>query len=290
MATWSPVDLHLHTSASDGSLTPAELVALALERGLRVIAITDHDSTEGVDAALAAARGSGLEVIPGVEINTDVPTGEVHVLGYFLDHHDPVLRDRLACQRLGRLDRGLAMVQRLRELGLDVSWQRVQEIAGAAGGGAVGRPHVAQALVERGHVATVKEAFDRYIGNQGPAYVPRAKLTPEHAVRMICDAGGLAVLAHPAERPSWPAATPYIPSLVEAGLVGLECYYAGYTPPEVASLLSLARSYNLVPTGGSDFHGPLVTPDAPLGGTPVPLSVVDELRARKDRLAPRPAE
>ena len=279
MPGWSEVDLHLHSTASDGSLSPAEVVALAAQRGLRVIALTDHDSTGGVDAAVeAAARlAAALEVVPGVEINTDVPEGEVHVLGYYLDHHDPGLQDRLSRLRAGRLDRGLGMVLRLRDLGLDVSWERVQEIAGAASGGAVGRPHVAQALLERGHVATMQEAFERYIGRDGPGYVERAKLAPQEAVQLIRRAGGLAVLAHPAESADWER---YLPPLVEAGLAGLECYYGTYAPDVVERLLAVARQWCLVPTGGSDFHGEALTPANPLGGTPVPLSAAVELKAR----------
>ncbi|HEX2032913.1 MAG TPA: PHP domain-containing protein [Chloroflexota bacterium] len=277
-AAWSAVDLHLHTTASDGTLTPAQLVALARQRGVRVIAVTDHDSTEGVDAALEAARGREVEVVPGVEINTDVPEGELHILGYFLDHHDAGFQARLGRQRASRLDRGQGMVQRLRDLGLDVSWERVQQIAGAGEGGAVGRPHIARALVERGYVASVREAFDRYIGNDGPAYVPRAKVLPQDAVALILQAGGLPVLAHPADIPELET---FVSALVEAGLVGLECYYGRYTPELVAGLVAAARRHGLVPTGGSDFHGLDVIPDFDLGTTPVPLEVVTELKARR---------
>ena len=276
-AAWSRVDLHLHTTASDGSLAPADLVALALKRGLRAIAITDHDSTGGVDAALAAAQGTVLEVIPGVEINTDLAVGEAHILGYYLDHHDPDLQETLSRQRAGRFGRGGGMVQRLRDLGLDVSWERVQEIAGAASGGAVGRPHVALALLEKGYVASVAEAFEKYIGNGGPAYVPREKLAPQEAVRIVRRAGGLPALAHPADLPDLGT---FVAPLLEAGLAGLECYYGDYPEDVVQRLLGLARDLDLVPTGGSDFHGPDVVATAVLGGTPVPATVVDELKAR----------
>jgi predicted metal-dependent phosphoesterase TrpH len=277
MTSWSTVDLHLHTTASDGSLRPPQLVALALERGLRTIAVTDHDSTQGVDPALGAAAGSPLEVVPGVELNTDVPAGELHVLGYHLDHHDPALLERLSRMRASRLGRGEGMVQRLRDLGLDVSWERVQEIAGADGGGAVGRPHVARALVERGYVADVREAFDRYIGNGGPAYVPREKMEPAEAVDIVRRAAGVPVLAHPADVPDLDRV---LPGLIEAGLAGLECYYGTYPPEVVSGLVGLARARGLVPTGGSDFHGLDVLPSFDLGKTPVPPEVVGELEAR----------
>jgi predicted metal-dependent phosphoesterase TrpH len=275
---WSKVDLHLHTTASDGSLSPAALVALARQRGLRYIAVTDHDSTEGVDEALRAARGTSLQVLSGVELNTDVPAGELHVLGYYLDHHDPALQARLSRLRASRLGRGEGMVRRLRDLGLDVSWDRVREIAGASQGGAVGRPHVARALLEKGYVQSVREAFERYIGNDGPAYVPREKLEPVEAVAIILGAGGLPALAHPFELPD---SDTLLPALVGAGLVGLECYYGTYPPEVVEGLVRQARALGLVPTGGSDFHGQDILPQFVLGGTPVPLEVVAELQARR---------
>ncbi len=284
--SWSPVDLHLHTTASDGRLTPEETVALARERGLRVISLTDHDSTSGVDAALAAARGTDLEIIPGVELNTDVPAGEAHVLGYYLDHHHPAFERLLAGRRRARFARGEAMVEKLRSLGFDVSWDRVQEIAGAgeggAEGGAVGRPHVARALVEQGYVASVQEAFERYLGRNGPAYVPYAKFTPEEAIRAVRLAGGVPVLAHPMTYPGYEAA---LPAMIEAGLAGLECYYGLLQPAEIQPILDVAARFGLVATGGSDFHGtdgPLI---ASLGMTSVPPSVVTALKARHEAMS-----
>jgi 3',5'-nucleoside bisphosphate phosphatase len=279
--TWSKVDLHLHTTASDGRLTPAELVHLAVERGLTVIALTDHDSTEGVEEGIEASRGTGLEVLPGVEINTDSAEGEAHVLGYFLEIHSEGLQACLSKRRRDRLDRGLGIVRKLLGIGIEIDWNRVQEIAGVAEGGAVGRPHIAQALMERGYVATTAEAFERYIGRDGPAYVEYAKLTPPDAIGVIHDAGGLAVLAHPL---FIRAIDSFLPPLLEAGLDGLECYYGSYSTEQVAGLLAMAARYGLVPTGGSDFHGPEATSfSTTLGGTPVPLGVVAALRERHSR-------
>ncbi|MGI8424132.1 MAG: PHP domain-containing protein [Chloroflexota bacterium] len=275
---FNPVDLHVHTTASDGRLTPAQTVALALSRRLRVIALTDHDSTGGVDAALAAASGSSLVVIPGVEINTDTPKGEAHVLGYYVDHRDAVLQARLADRRRARFERGAGMVRKLHALGLAVSWERVQEIAGADEGGSVGRPHVARALQEQGYVSSVQDAFDRYIGRGGPAYVDYEKLTPEDAIAMIRAAGGLAVLAHPS---TIEGLEDYLRELIGHGLAGLECYYGRYPAETVVGLVALAARVGLVATGGSDYHGSeQVTHNATLGGTRVPDSVVTALRAR----------
>jgi 3',5'-nucleoside bisphosphate phosphatase len=253
-------------------------VALALERGLHVLAITDHDSTGGVDAAIGAAHGSPLEVIPGVEINTDTPQGEVHMLGYLLDHGDSQLQERLTDRRRARFERGHGIVSKLNALGLEVSWERVQAIAGADEGGAVGRPHVARALEERGYVKSTQEAFERYIGRGGPAYVEYEKLTPEEAIEMIRAAGGLAVLAHPSTIEGLDA---YLEALIGAGLQGLECYYGQYSDETVLGLVALADRLDLVVTGGSDYHGSeQVTYNATLGGTEVPASVVTALKAR----------
>jgi predicted metal-dependent phosphoesterase TrpH len=275
---WSEVDLHVHTTASDGRLTPGETVALALARGVKVLALTDHDSTEGIDAARAAAEGSGLEIITGVEINTDTPQGEAHVLGYLFDHRDPALQARLADRRRARFERGAGIVRKLNALGFDISWERVQEIAGADDGGSVGRPHVALALQERGYVATTKEAFEKYIGSDGPAYVPYEKLTPVEAVQIIRRAGGLPVLAHPS---NVQGLVTYLAPLMEAGLAGIECYYGAYTPETVIALVAIAEQLGLVATGGSDYHGSeQTTYNATLGGAHMPMSVVTALKQR----------
>lgn len=282
------VDLHCHTTASDGLLTPTELVALAARRGLRVIAVTDHDSTEGLDEALTAARDRRIEVIPGVEINTDVPDGEVHVLGYFVDWHDGDFQVLLTRLRHGRLDRAERMVAKLAALGMPISLDRVLELAGDA---TVGRPHVAQVLIEAGYVASTDEAFDRYIGRHGPAYAERLRLTPAEATAHIRGAGGLPVLAHPIVpdgtqnpgRPGTPdASSPLalLPELCQAGLVGLEVYYTGYTAVITDILLDYARRFNLVPTGGSDYHGPGRL-EGELGSVYVPLRCVRQLKARR---------
>ena len=179
------VDLHMHTTESDGRLTPTQLVDVAASNGARIIAITDHDSTQGLaEAYRAAEKHPQLTIIPGIELSTDIPGSEVHILGYFLDYHRPAFQDILNDFREAREDRGRRMVDKLAEMGMPVSWDRVRELAGG-GDGAVGRPHVAQAMVEEGYVPAIKDAFDLYIGRTGLAYAERPKLTPPEAVKMI---------------------------------------------------------------------------------------------------------
>jgi hypothetical protein len=285
------IDLHSHTTASDGVLAPAELINLALERGLSALGVTDHDSTEGVRPAIEAARGTGLTVVPGVELNTDVARGEVHVLGYFVRPDRASFQVRLAELRRGRFERGRQMVEKLAAAGAPISWQRVQEIAGE---GAIGRPHVAQALIEVGHVATTQEAFERYIGQGRPAYVERVRFGPEDAVRTVLAAGGAPVLAHPVlsapvmagepepMRAALEALEPRLDGLQAAGLRGLEVYYAGYGEALVDALAEVADRRGLIRTGGSDFHGGGRV-KADLGGVPIPADIaaatVDRLRA-----------
>jgi 3',5'-nucleoside bisphosphate phosphatase len=270
------VDLHTHSTASDGELGPAELVKLALERGLSVIALTDHDSVAGIDAALDAAQNTRLEVIPGVELSADVPQAEVHVLGYWIDWRDAHLAEMLVRFREGRFGRAEKMVQKLALLGVPITFERVRQIAGDA---SIGRPHVAQALVEAGHVANVTEAFDKYIGRNGPAYVERFRLTPEDAVGLILQAGGVPVLAHPRE------VTAYVEPMVRAGMLGLEVYYGAYDEATVQNLQHLARQYGLVATGGSDFHGlNKMAHMSNLGLVHVPPEVTDRLRRKRDQV------
>jgi hypothetical protein len=263
----SKVDLHLHSTASDGEFSPSELVEMALERGLEVISITDHDTTDGIEEALEAAKGTNLEVIPGVEISADIPKKEVHLLGYYIDHRDRNFGEVLCAIRRYRVKRALAMLEKLASFGIPLKWDRVMEIAG---GGSVGRPHIAQAMVEEGYVSSIDEAFLLYIGRDGPAYVERYKLAPSEAVRLIKGAKGLAVLAHPSK------VIELLPSLVRAGLVGIEVRYDDYPEEEIEHLAGLASKYNLVPTGGSDFHG---REKSGIGSIWVPMEWVERLRA-----------
>ncbi len=271
------VDLHLHSTTSDGQFAPAELMRLCLEKGLVVVALTDHDTTDGVQEALGAAEKVETEfvVIPGVEISTDVPGQyEIHILGYYIDLADAVLQQRLATMRESRLNRAHAIWERLNALGYSVSWERVLILASD---GSVGRPHIAQALVEAGFADSIQDAFQRYIGRSGQAYVPRPKLRPEEAIQLIRDAGGVPVLAHPSY------VIEHIPGLVKAGLMGLEAYYNGYPSVQVEFLKRLAEKHGLIVTGGSDFHGPDIVEYAELGGAFVPWEVVAALQRAAGR-------
>ncbi len=241
------VDLHSHTNASDGEHSPEELIELARARGLDVLALTDHDTIDGIARAVAAAMSEGdLELIPGVELSTDLPGFEIHVLGYFVDWRDAEFLTMLGKFREGRIGRAEKIVEKLGALGAPISFARVREIAGD---GAIGRPHIARALLEAGQVATINEAFDKYLANDQPAYVEHYSLPPAEAIQLILRAGGVPVLAHPREVKA------VVPDLIKAGLQGLECYYAQYDEREQAGLVALAKQYGLIPTGGSDFHG-----------------------------------
>jgi hypothetical protein len=268
-------DIHLHSTASDGHFSPAELVSLAVNLGLEVISLTDHDTVDGIAPALAAAAEfPQLEVIPGIELSTDTPHNEVHILGYFIDYQDSELRERLSRLRHSREIRAQKMVAKLANLGIEIDWQRVQQLAGS---GSFGRPHLAQAMLEKGYISSNKEAFLRYIGRDGPAYVEREKLTPSEAVAMIVKANGLPVLAHPREIDGLEA---LITQLQKEGLVGMEAYYNGYSPQTVRYLASIAHKYNLIACGGSDYHGlPGNTGETPIGGVNLPEESLRRLRA-----------
>ncbi len=247
------IDLHVHTTRSDGTFTPSEVVALARERDLSVIAITDHDTTEGVREALGAADG-WLEVVPGVEFSAEVDGRSVHVLGYWIDPEHPELRAEFARLRDARERRGELMVERLRELGYPISMARVRQIAGDA---PIVRPHIAQAMVEAGIVPTEEEAFtEAFIADGGRAYVPKHALHPFDALELIRRAGGVCVLAHPGmwggerELPE-----ELIVEMAERGMVGLEVEHPDHTPEQRERYRRLARRLGLVPTGASDCHG-----------------------------------
>ncbi|MFC1944564.1 PHP domain-containing protein [Chloroflexota bacterium] len=264
-------DLHLHTTASDGLLSPAELVRRSAESGVEVIAITDHDTVEGIAEVLDAASAfPKLTVIPGVEISTDIPGDEVHILGYYLDYRGPELIRILTGQRAFRGERGRKMVDKLVGLGVRITLERVLEIADGA---SLGRPHIAQAMVEGGYVSSLGEAFSRYIGRYGPAYVEREKLTPVEAVEMVVRMSGLPVLAHPADIVGL---EDLLRGLIGAGLVGMEVYYIGYSAEKIDRLSKLAADRGLIACGGSDYHG-FEGNNAEIGAMDIPRSSIVRL-------------
>ena len=253
------VDLHLHTTFSDGNLTPTELVDLCAEKGLNTISITDHDSTEGIEEAIKASeKYKDFNIIPGIELSADQPGIEVHVLGYFLDYKTDEFQEILTEFRDGRKSRALGIVQKLNDLGIQISWDQVLEIADGA---AIGRPHIAQAMVDNGYIEYPKQAFDKYLGRNGLAYVSRPRLTPSGAVKLILEHSGIPVLAHPtylAQREiggeDWVVIKENIRELKKVGLVGIEVFYNDYTHEQIHELELIASEFELIKCGGSDYH------------------------------------
>jgi len=267
------VDLHTHTTASDGTYAPRDLVIEAASRGVRVLAITDHDSTEGLPEAFEEAeRRRPLELLPGIEINCDVEGAEIHVLGYLMDWQAPWFQEFCREQRRERRERVHRMAERMAALGMPFD---ADEVFALVKEGSAGRPHVAQVMVARGYVKTVREAFDKYLAAGRPGHVPRKKLTPEDAVRLIRRAAGVPVFAHP----GLASRDELIPGLIAAGLMGIECYYTEHSAQQRATYLQICKDQDLVATGGSDFHGPQVRA-ATLGSPSVPMAAVDALRAK----------
>ena len=270
----SRADLHTHSTFSDGVFTPTQIVDLAYRNGVRILALTDHDTTDGLPEAFqAAARYPDLILIPGVEMSTDVPGNEVHIVGHFIDWEDGAFQDELTRLRETRLNRARKMVEKLKELGKPVAWERVQEMAGE---GTVGRPHIAQALVEASHVASVGEAFQLYLSRKGPAYVERERLRPPQVVELLHTVGGLCTLGHPRDLEHLPE---LLADLKEVGLIGMEVYYQDYEPQVMERLRAVAESFGLLPLGGSDYHGLGASQERGPGDIPLPMEPVERLLA-----------
>lgn len=249
----SGIDLHTHTNRSDGTFTPDELVRRAAERGLDVVAVTDHDTTGGLEQAISTGVRAGIEVVPGVELSAEHQRTSVHVLCYWMDVADAELQAELQRLRDDRFRRGERMVEKLRDLGFEISFERVREIAE---GGNIVRPHVAQAMVEAGIVGSEAEAFDTWIADGKPAHVAKHALAPLEALALIRGADGLCVLAHPG---MWGDQTEVpvelIGQMAQAGMAGLEVDHPDHTPEQRARYRALADRLGLVATGGSDCHG-----------------------------------
>ena len=276
----SRIDLHLHTTHSDGSLPPAEVLALAHKAGVTALAITDHDITDGIPEAITIGADLGIEVIPGIEISSQWEDGELHILGYFLDWQDPMLNRHLAGLRASRHRRNPLMVRKLNELGLELTYEEVRALAGTE---SVGRPHIARLLMEKGYVQSAKEAFDRYLGNGKAAYVPRELPEPAEAIGWIRAAKGIPVLAHPTwVRLDETSLLKLCETLKAAGLMGIEVHYSTHKRAQTEEYLNIAKRLGLLVTGGSDFHG-LTKPDIHVGvgrgGLKVSSKLLEPLRA-----------
>ena len=268
------IDLHTHSLRSDGALSPADLVKRAAARGVTIQALSDHDTLAGIGEAEATGRDLGVRIIPATELNTESEWGDAHVLGYFIDPADGALEDRLRWLRSNRGRRIELMVEKLNALDYAVDLARVLEIAQ---GGALGRPHLAQALFEKGYVKSYDEAFDTLIAKDSPAYVARVGLTPLEAVTLVRTHGGVPSLAHPG---TVIGLDELLPRLVAAGLAGIEAYYGEHSPRMTARCLDRARELDLVPTGGSDFHG-RGEHGVDIGGVFVPPETIERLESRR---------
>ena len=280
----SRIDLHTHTHFSDGSYSPTELVESANQLGIDILSITDHDTTDGLTEAMAAAINLPLELIPGIELSAQFHNREMHILGYFIDLTDPQFQARLEALRSTRCVRISNILDRLQTLGIDVS---LAEVEAASGTGTIGRPHIAQVLIAKDYVKNMKEAFEQFLGSRGKTYVQREVPDAQEIIRWITDAGGIPVLAHPYwEGFNKEDSAKACHTLVEQGLQGLEVFYGTFSARHISFNLGLARRFDILMTGGSDFHGDL-KPDIALGkgrgSLHVPTKVVEKLRIAAGR-------
>lgn len=277
------VDLHTHSDVSDGSEPPERIVELARDTRLTTVALTDHDTLDGIPAAQRAADRLGVDLIPGVELSCEWLDGGCHLVVLWLEPGTGPLQDRLHELQVSRDGRNERILERLAELGIEIS---PEELAAQAGGGVTGRPHIAALLVRRGAVTSVRQAFDEYLGNGKPAYVDRARLSPEDAIRLARESGAVTILAHP-HTLRLDSAAEYraaFERLGSAGLTGVECWYGEYSPAYRRSMVEMARSHGLIPSGGSDFHGtykPGLDIGTGRGDLVVPDHVLDELADRR---------
>lgn len=257
------IDLHSHTTASDGSCTPTELVLLAKQVGLAALGISDHDTVGGLEEATVAAVEQGIDLVPCIEISVDYPQGEFHLLGYYVDFRNPDFLSRIQYLQDMRFNRNGVMLKKMHDLGFHIT---MEDIEAEAGGGQIGRPHMARALMKKGYISSVQEGFDKYLADGKPLHVPKVKLSPAEAIDLVHSAGGLAVVAHPKymEYPTEEGLSDELGRLKDAGLDGLECYYSQHTEAETEQYLRLAEHYGFLVTAGSDFHG-VSKPTVPLG-------------------------
>ena len=270
------IDLHMHTTASDGTCTPEELVERARGVGIRIMSVTDHDTMAAVERATQAAAPYRITVVPGIEITSVHQGRDVHVLAYFLSEQAPGLQDLLQKQRRLRVDRAREIGDRLARLGVPIDMGSLIEGGANSGGKALARPQIARALVAAGHVASVAEAFDRYLSNDGPAYVPHQGASPATVSELVARVGGLASLAHPGQLNR----DEIIPDLVASGLAAIEAYHSSHTPDMEAHYLDVAGRFGLAVTGGSDYHGEGTRRAEFFGVTALPQEYFDTLAGR----------
>jgi predicted metal-dependent phosphoesterase TrpH len=283
-ASMSAIDLHVHTTASDGTMSPAEVVRYAKGKKVLTIAITDHDTIEGLREGMQEGEKIGLEVIPGTELSVHSPRGTMHLLGYYIDPLDTALANKLTVLQQARVERNLKVVEKLHALGIPVE---LAEVKAAPEDGQIGRPHFARTLVEKGYARNIQDAFDRYLRKGGPAYVEKFRFSPEEAIYFIAKAGGITVLAHPFTlgqlQPN--DLESLIVELKEKGLDGIEVYYPEHSEGQKKLYRHLAQQYGLVSTGGSDFHG-LNKDGVDLGqgyeDRELTYTVVEEIKARRE--------
>lgn len=265
-------DLHTHTYFSDGFNSPEKLVDKAKNRGIKILSITDHDNTKGISEAAEYAKKFEIEVIPGVEISTDIRDTEVHILGYFIDPTNTDLEHYLIFFREERFKRAVRMVKKLNILGLDIT---IDDVMVFAKNSAIGRPHIAQALLAKGQVKSFFEAFYKFIGNHAPAYERKVHLSPQSAFKIISDAGGLSFIAHPGNMPEI-----LIKELIDAGVDGIEVIHPSHSPEQVRFYRGIVNEYFLLESGGSDYHGGKREDDENFGKYYTASKVVDTMRTR----------
>lgn len=266
-----PADLHIHSNLSDGTNTPVEIVGLASAAGLITISLTDHDNVDGIEEAMEEGQRTKVEVIPGIEFTCEIPKAEIHILGYFIDYKDKQFLEILQKIQHGRVDRIYKITEKLDKLGVKIDPKDIFSISAKK---VPGRPHVARAMVKKGIVGSVKEAFDRYLDFRSPAYVSHYKLFPDEAVKLIVRSSGLAVFAHPAIS----NCDEIIPDLIASGLAGIEVYYPGYKEDRIQHYKTLAKKYGLLMTGGSDFHGEGSGREIKLGDITISDDLVEKLK------------
>lgn len=268
----SKIDLHMHTNHSDGVLSPADLMTKVRAAQLTVFSVTDHDTLTGWREVNALRSPSDAELISGTELSVRIDTDDVHILAYLFDHENRPFNDALDFYQSKRSERGEEMVARLQKLGLNITFDDVKR---TADGGVIGRPHIAQSLFSLGQTSQYEEAFYRYIGNGGPAYVPKYMLEPKQAFDLVHGAGGIAVLAHPALGDMFR----HLQLLVSLGLDGIEAMHYSHKPEDTRKAKLAAKEYNLVLTGGTDFHGRGMR-EAPLGSINIPPEYLDRMKER----------